>query len=92
MSRSGFVGFIDSVGSLLASSDQLKCVETSGSRGFGVKIDVFSMFSCFFAKIAGAARVSMPETIPVVSGDSVGRCDSKTARKSALFCPLLAGI
>ena len=69
MSRSGFVGLIDSVGSSLASSAQLKCVETSGSGGFGVKIDVFSMFSCFFAKIAGAAHVSRSETMLVVYVD-----------------------
>ena len=44
--------------------------------GFGVKIDVFSMFSCFFVKIASAARVSRSETILVVSGDPADDCGS----------------
>ena len=44
MSRSGFVGLIDSVGSSLASSDQLKRIETGDSGSFWVKMGDFSRF------------------------------------------------
>ena len=44
MSWNGFVGFIDSVGSLAASSDQLKQVETDGSGDLWVKIGDFLIF------------------------------------------------
>ena len=44
MSQSGFVGLINSVGSSLASSDQLKLIETGDSRSFWVKMGDFLRF------------------------------------------------
>lgn len=74
------------------SSAQLKCVETSGSGEFWLKIGDFSTFWCLFMKPSDAERVLMAPMMMVGSRDSLGACDSKTARKSALFlCPVLDG-
>jgi sugar (pentulose or hexulose) kinase len=57
-----------------------------------VKIDVFSIFWCFFMKPAVAERVSRAVTMVVGAGEPIGACDSKTARNNALFsCPVTAG-
>ena len=53
----------------------------------------FSIFWCLFTKPADTEHVSRAEIMVVGSGNSIGTCDSKTARKSALFlCPLLARV
>lgn len=88
-SRGHFAGIVDNVGCELASSAQLKHVETTDSGVFGVKMGCFSSFWQFSTKSADAERVLRAVTIEVDAGDSVDGCDSKTAHKSALFSCLV---
>ena len=71
------------------SSAQLKHVETSGSGGFGVKISDFSVFWWFSMELTDSELVSRAVTMLIGAGDTVGGCDSKTARNGALFSCLV---
>lgn len=67
-SRGGFVGVVDTMGSLAASSDQLKRPKTRDSGGFWVKIGEISMFCCFFMKLTVAECKSRFVTMEVGAG------------------------
>jgi hypothetical protein len=76
-----------------ASSSSFKTPDMSGSGVIWVKIGGFSTFWWILVNPAISERFSWSVMIEVRAGDPVGACDSKTARKNALFsCPVEFGV
>jgi hypothetical protein len=66
------------IGSVLASSAQLKRLETSGSGGFLMEIEYFSIFWRFSVESADAKRVLRIVLTNVGAVCSVGGCNLKS--------------
>ena len=84
-SRGHFVSTINDVGRSLASSAQLKCVETGGSEEFWVNMSGFSNFWSFLIKLGDVGRVLKAVTIWIGSGDPGGDCDLRLTPNCSLF-------
>jgi hypothetical protein len=92
-SRGGCWGDVGAIGSVLASSAQLKRLETVGSAWFWVKMGDISIFWWFLVKPGTNWCVSRAVAMLVSAGDSVCGCDSKSAHESALFwCSVRCGV
>ena len=94
MSRGHFVGAVDTIGSSVMSSAQLKRVETRDSGLFWMEMGYFSTFWWFSVKSPEAERVLRDVLTKVGAVCSVGGCDSKSGCNSLFSwlvgCEMLA--